>query len=124
MTALHWAVERGHISTIETLLRYGAEVTNDSKFGKTPIEVASDSGRPDIIEMLQNADQFRATSHPPKSDAVTLAATQSILTDELGTEDLFPSIGEQEIISEFKGKQHEGNKIPWLYKPLNAITLG
>jgi hypothetical protein len=109
MTALHWAVERGHISTVETLLRFGAEVTNDSKFGKTPLEVASDSGRPDIFEMLQNADQYRAPSHPPKSDAVTLAATQSILTDELGIEDPFHPITEQEIMSDLIEKPDEGN---------------
>ena len=110
MTALHWAVERGHISTVETLLRFGAEVANDSKFGKTPLEVASDSGRPDIFEMLQNADQFRAPSHPPKSDPATLAATQSILTDQLGIEDPFPPIAEQEIITDLKGKPYEGNQ--------------
>jgi GA-binding protein transcription factor beta len=53
MTPLHWAVERGHISMVETLLRFGADVCAESKFGKTPLEIASDIGRPDIYEMLQ-----------------------------------------------------------------------
>jgi len=57
MTPLHWAVDRGYISMIETLLRYGGDVTMESKFGKTPLEVASDNGRHDIYEILQNADQ-------------------------------------------------------------------
>ena len=83
MTALHWAVERGHISMVETLLRFGADANHDSKFGKTPLEIASDTGRPDIFEMLQNADQFRAPNHQPQSDAATLAATQSIITEDL-----------------------------------------
>ena len=68
---------------VETLLRFGADVNQDSKFGKTPLEIASDTGRPDIFEMLQNADQFRAPNHRPQSDAATLAATQSIITEEL-----------------------------------------
>jgi len=109
MTALHWAVERGHISMVETLLRFGAEVNTDSKFGKTPLEIASDTGRPDIFEMLQNADQFRAPSHQPQSDAATLAATQSILTEELvDIEDPIPPVAEQEIISELHEKPGQG----------------
>ena len=112
MTALHWAVERGHISMVETLLRFGAEVTTDSKFGKTPLEIASDTGRPDIFEMLQNADQFRAPSHPPQSDAATLAATQSILTEELvDIEDPIPPVAEQEIISELIEKPDQGKGV-------------
>jgi hypothetical protein len=108
MTALHWAVERGHISMVETLLRFGADVNLDSKFGKTPLEIASDTGRPDIFEMLQNAEQFRAPSHPPQSDAATLAATQSILTEDLvNIEDPIPPIAEQEIISEMNVKREQ-----------------
>lgn len=53
MTALHWAVERGNTTAIETLLRYGATVNVESKFSKSPLEIASDNGRPDIYEMLQ-----------------------------------------------------------------------
>jgi hypothetical protein len=108
MTALHWAVERGHISMVETLLRFGADVNLDSKFGKTPLEIASDTSRPDIFEMLQNAEQFRAPSHPPQSDAATLAATQSILTEDLvNIEDPIPPIAEQEIISEMNVKREQ-----------------
>jgi hypothetical protein len=112
MTALHWAVERGHISMVETLLRFGADVNLDSKFGKTPLEIASDTGRPDIFEMLQNAEQFRAPSHPPQSDAATLAATQSILTEDLvNIEDPIPPIAEQEIISEMNVKREQNQGI-------------
>ena len=96
MTPLHWACERGHISMVETLLRFGADVNIDSKFGKTSLEIASDIGRPDIFEMLQNADQFRAPEHPPKSDPLTLAATQSILSD--GIDDPVASMTDPEVI--------------------------
>ena len=53
MTPLHWAVERGKISAVEMLLRFGADPNALSKFDKSPLEVASDNGRPDIFEMLQ-----------------------------------------------------------------------
>ena len=80
MTPLHWAVERGHAETVLTLLRFGANVCAETKFGKTSLEIASDVNRPDIFEMLQNADDLR--SPDLKSDAVTLAATQSILSSD------------------------------------------
>ena len=82
MTPLHWAVERGHAEAVLTLLRFGANVLAETKFGKTSLELASDVNRPDIFEMLQNADEYRAPDL--KSDAVTLAATQSILTNDDG----------------------------------------
>ena len=53
MTPLHWAVERGNISTVEMLLRHGSNTNIESKFDKTALEIASDNGRPDIFEMLQ-----------------------------------------------------------------------
>jgi ankyrin repeat protein len=53
MTPLHWAVERGNVGAVETLLKYGADVNMESKFDKTPLEIASDNGRPDLYEMLQ-----------------------------------------------------------------------
>ena len=59
MTALHWAVDRGNVSAVEALLKFGADVNAESKFDKTPLEIASDNARPDIYEMLQNAEQFR-----------------------------------------------------------------
>ena len=59
MTALHWAVDRGNVSAVETLLKFGADINAESKFDKTPLEIASDNARPDIYEMLQNAEQFR-----------------------------------------------------------------
>ena len=53
MTPLHWAVERGCSQTVETLLKHGANTDVESKFDKTPFEIASENGRPDIFEVLQ-----------------------------------------------------------------------
>ena len=121
MTPLHWAVERGHIPIIETLLRYGADVNLESKFGKSSLEIASDIARPDIFEILQNAEQFRApiNINPHQSDAATLAATQSILPDDdlVTIEDPIPPVAEEKDISEINIKQEPGtliNLIPQL----------
>ena len=38
---------------METLLKHGANPTVESKFDKTPLEIASENGRPDIFEILQ-----------------------------------------------------------------------
>ena len=64
MTALHWAVDRGNVTAVEVLLKFGADVNAESKFDKTPLEIASDNARPDIYEMLQNAEQFRLAHFP------------------------------------------------------------
>jgi len=61
MTPLHWSVDRCHISLVETLLRYGADPYIESKFGKSPMEIAVNNGRHDIIEILENAENV--TSH-------------------------------------------------------------
>ena len=53
MTALHWAVERGCAQTVELLLKHGANPNLESKFDKSPLEIASENGRPDIFELLQ-----------------------------------------------------------------------
>ena len=53
MTPLHWAVEKGCSQTVELLLKHGADPNHESKFDKTPLEIASEIGRPDIFELLQ-----------------------------------------------------------------------
>lgn len=53
MTPLHWAVERGHRDVVECLLANGADVNIMSKFDKTPIDIARDSGRLDLIPILE-----------------------------------------------------------------------
>jgi len=60
MTPLHWAVERGHVTVIECLLRHGANAHLESKFEKTALDIAADNGRTDILQLLQYADKFQA----------------------------------------------------------------
>ncbi|KAK6644479.1 hypothetical protein RUM43_000746 [Polyplax serrata] len=54
MTPLHWAVEREKLGTIKVLLQNGADPTMVNKFDKTCYDIANDSERHDIIEILQN----------------------------------------------------------------------
>ena len=53
MTPLHWAVQRGFEDSVEVLLRYGADVSLENKFGKTPFDIATAKNRTDIIELIQ-----------------------------------------------------------------------
>ena len=84
MTPLHWAVERGEVGAVETLLKFGADVAIESKFSKSPMEIASDQDRTDIFTMLQNPEQYRQKlpRQQYKTDAATLAATNSITIDD------------------------------------------
>ena len=52
MTPLHWSVERGCVGAMEILLKHGASPDLESKFGKSPLDIASDNGRPDLYEIL------------------------------------------------------------------------
>jgi len=82
MTPLHWAVERGCSATVEFLLRHGANTQAESKFDKTPLEIASENGRPDIFEMLQNAEQYRVVAMDPggASGPSSLVCQQEVVT--------------------------------------------
>lgn len=54
MTPLHWAVEKEKPETVRILLQNGADPTMVNKFDKTCFDIANDSERHDIIELLQN----------------------------------------------------------------------
>ncbi|ETN67996.1 ga binding protein beta chain (transcription factor e4tf1-47) [Anopheles darlingi] len=62
MTALHWGVERKHTKIVEMLLQYGADPNVVSKFGKTPIQLATESDQPNLVRLMTLANQMRAAS--------------------------------------------------------------
>lgn len=83
MTPLHWAVERGCSATVEFLLRHGANTQAESKFDKTPLEIASENGRPDLFEMLQNAERYRVVAMEPSvpGPAGLVSQQEEVATD-------------------------------------------
>uniref|UniRef100_A0A182JKA0 Uncharacterized protein n=1 Tax=Anopheles atroparvus TaxID=41427 RepID=A0A182JKA0_ANOAO len=62
MTALHWAVEKQQSKIVEMLLQHGADPTLVSKFGKSPIQIATDTGQTELLRILQLANQMRVAS--------------------------------------------------------------
>lgn len=53
MTPLHWAVEREHVDVMHILLDHGADTNATSKFEKTPISLALEHDRLDLVDVLQ-----------------------------------------------------------------------
>lgn len=53
MTPLHWAVEREHVDVMHILLDHGADTNATSKFEKTPISLALEHDRLDLMNILQ-----------------------------------------------------------------------
>jgi ankyrin repeat protein len=51
-TVLHFAVNTGNVELVQMLLRKGADPNAAASFG-TPLKVASDRRRPDIVHLLQ-----------------------------------------------------------------------
>jgi len=100
MTPLHWAVERGCTQTVELLLKHGANTNIESKFDKTALEIASENGRPDIFEILQNADQFRVLAIDSgdsggggQLDPGMVVSQQEVVQTEVGVQLMGHSVG-------------------------------
>ncbi|XP_052873704.1 ankyrin repeat and KH domain-containing protein mask [Anopheles cruzii] len=62
MTALHWAVNQKHSKIVEMLLQNGADPNVVSKFDKTPIQLALESGQGELWQVMLLANQMRAAS--------------------------------------------------------------
>ncbi|XP_058121677.1 GA-binding protein subunit beta-2 isoform X2 [Anopheles coustani] len=69
MTALHWAVEKQQRKIVEMLLQHGADPNVVSKFGKTPIQIATDTGQTEVLRLLQLANQMRTTNSEQVQEA-------------------------------------------------------
>src|SRR5438132_29406 len=51
-TALHWAVRRGDLESIDVLLQAGAQVGAATRYGVTPLYLAAQKGNATVIERL------------------------------------------------------------------------
>ncbi|CAJ0934862.1 unnamed protein product [Ranitomeya imitator] len=82
MTALHWATEHNHQDVVELLINNGADVNLQSKFGKTPFDIALDRNYPELLITLQETMQGQGHFHtqPSRTNAITVSSPQIILT--------------------------------------------
>ena len=65
MTPLHWAVQKGHSEVAQILIRHGAITNIQNKFELTPLDIAQQSNRDDIADIVNMAirDPFLAIQH-------------------------------------------------------------
>lgn len=65
MTPLHWAAQNGHAEIAAMLITYGATTNVANKFSLTPIDIAYQIGRNDIIDIitLGRKNPLIATEH-------------------------------------------------------------
>lgn len=52
MTPLHWAVQNGHAEAVAALIDSGAKIELTNKFQLTPLDIAIQIKRADIIEII------------------------------------------------------------------------
>jgi ankyrin repeat protein len=55
MTALHWAVRQDDIETAQLLIRAGANVKAENRYGVTPVSLAATNGNAALVEALLKA---------------------------------------------------------------------
>lgn len=58
MTPLHWAIECEHGEVMHVLLDHGADPNALSKFDKTPITLAFEHHRLDLVDIMQQERQI------------------------------------------------------------------
>lgn len=57
MTPLHWAAQNGHIEIASLLVRQGAHTNIVNKFDLTPVDIAIQCNRHDIVEIINTTVQ-------------------------------------------------------------------
>jgi uncharacterized protein len=73
-TALHWAVHRDDVETVDLLLRAGAKVGVANRYGVRPLSLAAENGNAPIIERLLKAGADPNTALPEGETALMTAA--------------------------------------------------
>ena len=73
-TALHWAAHREDLTAVELLIRAGANAKAVTRFGITPLTLASENGNAAIIERLLKAGADPNTAAPGGETPLMTAA--------------------------------------------------
>ena len=75
MSALHWAAQRGDVELARTLTQAGATVDAVTRIGDyTPLHVASEAGRGEVVELLLAAGADPAATSTTGATALHLAS--------------------------------------------------
>jgi len=69
MTPLHWAVEREHVEVMHILLEHGADMNASSKFNKTPLSLALEHDRLDLVDILRQEREITGIQAQQQSQA-------------------------------------------------------
>ena len=79
MTALHWAVYLADLQTTEAIVRAGAIVDCENRYGVTPLSVACENGNSKIVELLlEHGANANATLFGGETVLMTAARTGRI----------------------------------------------
>lgn len=70
-TALHDAAGHGHLATVKVLLKFGARTDVENKAGFTPVRLAHEFGRTDVLEALRKA-RGKETGPEEKLDTTSI----------------------------------------------------
>src|SRR5437764_9234063 len=73
-TALHWAVRRGDMDSVDLLLKAGAQPGASTRYGVTPLYVAAVNGNAAIVERLIAAGADPKASLPDGETVLMTAA--------------------------------------------------
>jgi ankyrin repeat protein len=73
-TALHWAVKRGDMASVDLLLKAGAKVEATTRYGVTPLYLAARRGDPGLIARLITAGANPKDAMPDGETALMTAA--------------------------------------------------
>lgn len=105
MTPLHWAVQREHARIIHTLLEHGADPGAISKFGKTPVSLALEHDRLDLVDILQQEREIVGIKTHQQSEANSAeleAATHNLI--QLEADEIKDKLESLEQLSSAKQK--------------------
>jgi len=76
-TALHWAVDRDDVEMADLLLRAGARVTERTREGVMPLQLAAINGSASMIDRLLKAGADPNTSLTPAGDSALMMAART-----------------------------------------------
>ena len=51
-SCLDWSARNGHLRIVESLLNHGADMNTKNKNGKTPLTLARENGKSEVVEYL------------------------------------------------------------------------